>query len=115
MRWMMIGGLLLDGARLAAVRDSSPLGGGASASLERLNHLAVELLAVPGSVFSLVGERSQLLVSEATRDDGPRVELPPAFAERVVERDAPLLAEQAAGVPVRLAGGETLGAFCALD
>jgi diguanylate cyclase (GGDEF)-like protein len=128
-----------DGARLAALRDTGLLDQPGEERLERLNRLALELLGVPVSLVSFVAEDRQFFVSQvgmaeplATERETP---LSHSFCRHVVERDAPLVVDDArkhplvadnlavrdldviayAGVPVRVAGGEALGAFCAVD
>ncbi|MDO8210194.1 bifunctional diguanylate cyclase/phosphodiesterase [Conexibacter sp. CPCC 206217] len=135
----MPGSRVLDGFRLAALRDSGLLDMPPQASLERLNRLAAELLGVPVSLVSLVGERRQFFAGQtglsqpwAAHRETP---LSHSFCKHVVARDAPLLIDDArtdplvadnlavrdldviayAGVPLRLDGGETLGSFCAID
>lgn len=130
---------ILDPDRLAAVGELGLDGEPQQPPLARLNRLAQQLLGVPVSIVSIVtGERqvhaSQLGLFEDTK--GPS-ELPMthSFCKTIVRsgralivndsredpvvRDIPSVVELGvvayAGFPLRLADGEVVGAFCAID
>ncbi len=133
------GNRVRDGARLAALRDTTLLDAAPDASLERLNRLAVELLGVPVSLVSLVDEDRQVFAGQVGLPEPwasfGQTPLSHSFCQHVVQRDAPLVIADArtdplvstnlairdigviayAGVPLRLRSGETLGSFCAID
>jgi diguanylate cyclase len=130
---------VLDGVRLAALRDTELLDGEPDEAFERLNRLAVELLGVPVSLVSLVDEDRQFFASQvgvpepwASYRETP---LSHSFCQHVVNHDKPLIVEDArsdplvsdnlavrdlgiiayAGMPLRMNDGNVLGSFCAID
>jgi diguanylate cyclase len=130
---------LTDGSRLAAVRDTGLPDSEEYAQLERLNRLATELLGVPISLVTIVGEDRQFFAGQiglpepwASFRETP---LSHSFCQHVIERDAPVVVADThndplaagnlavrdmgvvayAGVPLRLSDGSVLGAFCAID
>jgi diguanylate cyclase (GGDEF)-like protein len=130
---------VLDGVRLAALRDTELLDGEPDEAFERLNRLAVELLGVPVSLVSLVDEDRQFFAGQvglpepwASYRETP---LSHAFCQHVVNKDEPLIVEDArsdplvsdnlavkdlgviayAGMPMRMSDGNVLGSFCAID
>jgi diguanylate cyclase (GGDEF)-like protein len=133
------GARLLDGERLAALRDTVPLDAAPKAALERLTRLAVRLLGVPVSLVSFVTEDREIVQSAAGLPEpwSSTCEIPlsRSFSRLVVEQDAPLAIEDAredplvsghpaieelgvvayAGVPLRLRDGRALGAVCATE
>jgi diguanylate cyclase (GGDEF)-like protein len=135
----MTSNAVLDGVRLAALRDTALLDGEPDEAFERLNRLAVELLDVPVSLVSLVGEDRQFFAGQvglpepwASYRETP---LSHSFCQHVVNQDEPLIVEDArsdplvsdnlavgdlgvvayAGIPLRTRDGNVLGSFCAID
>ncbi len=130
---------LRDGARLASLRDTRLVDAEQDRSLTRLNRLAVELLDVPVSLLTLVEEDRQFFAGQVGLPepwasvrgtplshsfcqhvviaDGPLVvadaRLEPRLADNLAIRDFGVVAY--AGMPLRLADGQTLGSFCAID
>ncbi|MDA0136683.1 putative bifunctional diguanylate cyclase/phosphodiesterase [Solirubrobacter deserti] len=108
-------------------------------ALERLTRLAGELLGVPMSLVSLVETTRQYFAGatglSGLLDAERQTPISHSCCRHVVERQAPLVIPDTqqsplpqaqlaardidvaayAGVPLTLSGGETLGAFCAID
>jgi diguanylate cyclase (GGDEF)-like protein len=130
---------LTSPSRLGSLRATGLLDGNASPVLDRLTRLVTRLLGVPISVVSLVTDKAQHFPGMAGLDGwaaarrGTGIEY--SFCQYVVSSDAPLVINDAArhplvssspaftefgivgyaGVPLRTADGETLGALCAVD
>ncbi len=130
---------LTDPARLAALDASLLLDGVGLQILDRLSRIASALLSVPVALVSLVDDRGQHFPGLAglggSAGDERGTPLSHSFCQHVVTRDCALVVEDAAhsalvrdnlarrdlgvvayaGVPLRNAAGQTLGAFCAID
>jgi diguanylate cyclase (GGDEF)-like protein len=130
---------LLDPGRLAALRELDLLASPPQDHLSKLSRLASALLGVPISALSLVSWDRQITAGQAglVDHDAEVVDTPlsHSFCQHVVRADAPFVVEDArehplvmdnlavrdsgivayAGVPIRLADGECVGAFCACD
>ncbi len=130
---------LTDPARLAALEASLLLDGVGLPILDRLARIACALLAVPVALVSLVDDHGQhfpgLAGLEGFAGDDRGTPLSHSFCQYVVTSDCAMLVEDAAlselvrdnlarrdlgvvayaGVPLRNAEGQTLGAFCAID
>lgn len=128
-----------ESARLSALRDVGLLDSDPDPTLERLTRLAGELLGVPISLVTLIAADRQHIPGASGLEPPLDVEretpLSHSCCRHVVERQAPLVVDDTresallagnagvrdygvmayAGVPLTLAGGETLGAFCAID
>jgi len=124
---------LLDPARLAALHATGLLDTEPEAAFDRLTRLAQELTGAELTFLSLVDADRQFLKS-AQGTDERETPLSHSFCRHVVEREAPLVVEDArthplvrdnpavaefgvgayAGVPLRDADGRLLGALCAL-
>ncbi|MDA0182008.1 bifunctional diguanylate cyclase/phosphodiesterase [Solirubrobacter phytolaccae] len=128
-----------ESARLSALRDVGLLDAEPDPALERLTRLAGELLGVPISLVTLVADGRQYFAGatglEAPLDRERETPLSHSCCRHVVERRAPLVVDDCressllaenlgvrdygvmayAGMPLTLDGGETLGAFCAVD
>lgn len=130
---------LTSATRLAALSATGLLDGIMNPVLDRISRLATKLLGAPIALVSLVGDRRQHfpglagLTGWAAEERGTR--LSHSFCQHVVARDAALMIYDArvdplvmaqptyadlgvvayAGVPLRNAAGETLGAMCAID
>ena len=126
-----------EGARLGALRDVGLLDAEPDPALERLTRLAGELLGVPISLVSLVDTGRQYFAGATGLSAPVQRETPLSHSccRHVVERRAPLVVDDCresaplsdnlgvrdfgvmayAGMPLTLSGGETLGAFCAID
>ncbi|MDA0169706.1 sensor domain-containing phosphodiesterase [Solirubrobacter taibaiensis] len=126
-----------EGARLGALRDVGLLDAEPDPALERLTKLAGELLGVPISLISLVDAGRQYFAGATGLSAPVQRETPLSHSccRHVVERRAPLVVDDCresslladnlavrdfgvmayAGMPLTLSGGETLGAFCAID
>jgi hypothetical protein len=93
-----------DGARLAALRDTALLDSDPDETFTRLNRLAVELLGVPVSLVSLVGEDRQVFAGQAGLPEPwasyRETPLSHLFSEHVVDRDEPLVIEDARTHPL---------------
>ena len=124
--------------RLAALRATGLLDGSAAPVLDRLARLVTKLLEVPVALVSLVDDSRQHFAGMAGLGDwagsGRVTPLSRSLCEHVVAADAMLLVEDAsthplvrenlafaelgvvayAGVPLRTAEGQTLGALCAV-
>ncbi len=125
--------------RLEALRRSQLLDGAATPMLDRLTRIASALLDVPISLVSLVDNAGQhfpgLTGLTGWAGDRRGTALSHSFCQHVVMNDAPVIIEDAlrspvvadnlaisrlgvisyVGVPLRTAGGYTLGALCAID
>jgi diguanylate cyclase (GGDEF)-like protein len=130
---------LTSPTRLAALHASGLLDGTANPVLDRLARLTAELLQVPVALVSLVDGEAQHFPGLAGlggwAGTGRGTPLSHSFCQHVVAGDQMLLVEDAAahplvfenlafrelgviayaGVPLRTADGETLGALCAID
>ncbi|HYW49938.1 MAG TPA: sensor domain-containing diguanylate cyclase [Gemmatimonadaceae bacterium] len=130
---------LTSASRLAALQASGLLDGATTEVLDRLARLVTRLLGVPIALVSLVDDRGQHFPGMAGlggwAGDARGTPLSHSFCQHVVATDRMLLVEDAsqhplvrdnlaftelgvvayAGVPLRTADGETLGALCAID
>jgi diguanylate cyclase (GGDEF)-like protein len=130
---------LLDPARLAALRELDLLASPPQDNLSRLSRIASRTLGVPISALSLISWDRQITAGQSglVDDDTELVDSPlsHSFCQHVVRAGAPFIVEDArenplvmdnlavrdsgiiayAGVPIRLADGECVGAFCACD
>ncbi|MES2524771.1 MAG: sensor domain-containing diguanylate cyclase [Gemmatimonadota bacterium] len=130
---------LTSSTRLAALQASGLLEGRSSPVLDRLARLGRDMLQVPIGLVSLVDDQRQHFAGMAGlggRAGAMRgTPLSHSFCQHVVTRNAPLIVTNArhhsllsanpavdelgviayAGVPLRTAHGETLGAMCAMD
>jgi diguanylate cyclase (GGDEF)-like protein len=130
---------VLNGERLAALRDTKLLDAELDDSFARLNRLAVDLLDVPVSLVSLVDEDRQFFVGQAGLPEPwasfRQTPLSHSFCQHVVNTDEALIIDDArsnslvsenlairdldvvayAGIPLRLPDGHVLGSFCAID
>ena len=130
---------ITDKHRLAALRGTDLLDAPPSATFDRLTMLATKLLNVPVALVSLVDEHRQFFVScPGLADPWASARETPhshSFCQYVVATGDPLIIEDArlvdylktnlairdlgviayAGIPLRLATGEVLGSFCAID
>ena len=130
---------LTSPTRLAALHATGLLDGTANPVLDRLARLTARLLGVPVALVSLVDDRGQHFPGMAGltgwAGEGRGTPLSHSFCQHVVATDRMLLVENAAehplvmenlafkelgviayaGVPLRTAEGETLGALCAID
>lgn len=130
---------LLDPARLAAVSELALESADQQPVFAHLNDLAQLLLGAPVSVVSLVTDRRHVSVGQAGLNDDRQshLELPltHALCTEVARSGEALIIEDAqsdamlvdhlgvrdfgigayAGAPLRLQGGEVVGAFCAID
>jgi diguanylate cyclase (GGDEF)-like protein len=128
-----------DGARLAALKDLELLDAAADPTLDRITHLATELLGVPVSLISLIDADRQFFAGQqgltgewaearqtplshsicqyavATREplviDDSRED--PLVADNLAVRDLAVVAY--AGMPLILEDGNAVGALCAID
>jgi GGDEF domain-containing protein len=125
--------------RLAALQSTGLLNGTSDPVLDRLARLTTALLGVPIALVSLVDDRAQhfpgLEGLGGWAGEGRGTPLSHSFCQHVVTRDSALFVQDAAthelvrgnlafkelgvvayaGVPLRTADGETLGALCAID
>jgi len=130
---------VLSPSRLAALHASGLLDGVVNPVLDRISRLATKLLGVPIALVSLVDVERQhfpgMTGLSGWAADTRGTPLSHSFCKHVVARDAALLITDArtdplvmaqptyadlgvvayAGVPLRTASGETLGAMCAID
>ncbi|HEX5505686.1 MAG TPA: EAL domain-containing protein [Thermomicrobiales bacterium] len=128
-----------DPARLAALRELAVLDTPAEEAFDRLTRLAARLLQTPVAALVLVDAERQFFKSQVGLPEplASRRELPLAhsFCRHVVVGGAPLAIDDAAthplvrddpelrargaaayaGVPLVAAGGQVLGALCAVD
>jgi diguanylate cyclase (GGDEF)-like protein len=128
-----------DGARIAALRDLGLLDTEPEPEFDRFTRLAVDLLGVPVALVSLV-ERDRQFFKSACGLAGDwaqarQTPLSHSFCQHVVARRQPLVIADArehplvadnlavrdlsviayAGLPLTLADGHVVGAFCAID
>lgn len=125
-----------DGGRLAALRDAGLLDTASEAVFDRFTRLARELLGVDVSLMSLVESDRQFFKSQQGLPEpwaqARQTPLSHSFCQQVVRTGRPLVVSDArhdarvagnlairdlgvigyAGVPLTLADGNTLGAFC---
>jgi diguanylate cyclase (GGDEF)-like protein len=130
---------VFDGERLAALRDTALIEGQPDDAFARLNRLAVELLGVPVSLVSLVGEDRQFFAGQVGLPEPwasfRETPLSHSFCQHVVNSGEPLVIDDArsdplvsdnlairdlgvaayAGMPLRMRDGNVLGSFCAID
>lgn len=130
---------LADPRRLAALHATGLLDAEPNIVLDRLARLTTQLLGVPIALVTLVDEASQHFPGLAGLGGwagaARATPLSHSFCQHVVRRDATLIVDDAArdplvrdnlafhelgvvayaGVPLRTATGETLGALCAID
>lgn len=127
-----------DGARIAALRDLGLLDTEPEPEFDRFTRLAVDLLGVPVALVSLV-ERDRQFFKSACGLSGDwaqarQTPLSHSFCQHVVARREPLVIADArehplvsdnlavrdlsviayAGIPLTLADGHVVGAFCAI-
>jgi diguanylate cyclase (GGDEF)-like protein len=127
-----------DGARIAALRDLGLLDTEPEPEFDRFTRLAVDLLGVPVALVSLVeGDRQFFKSVHGLSGDWARARQTPlshSFCQHVVARRRPLVIADArrhplvadnlavrdlsviayAGMPLTLANGHVVGAFCAI-
>ena len=130
---------VLDGERLAALRDTALIEGEPDDAFARLNRIAVELLGVPVSLVSLVDEDRQFFAGQVGLPEPwasfRETPLSHSFCQHVVNSGEPLVIDDArsdplvsdnlairdlgvaayAGIPLRMRDGNVLGSFCAID
>ncbi len=131
---------LSDAARLAALARAAVLDSPPEEAFDRLTRLASRFLGVPVSLASFVDARRQFFKSCAGQLPEPwgsqrQTPLSHSFCRHVVEREEPLVVEDArahplvednaaiedlgviayAGMPIRAPDGAILGSFCAID
>jgi diguanylate cyclase len=129
---------ITDGARIAALRDLGLLDTEPEPEFDRFTRLAVDLLAVPVALVSLV-ERDRQFFKSACGLSGDwaaarQTPLSHSFCQHVVARRQPLVIADArtdplvadnlavrdlsmiayAGLPLTLSDGHVVGAFCAI-
>ncbi len=131
--------VVLDGARLAALRDLGLLDTEAEQDFDRYTRLATELLGVPVSLVSLVDADRQFFKSQCglagELADVRQTPLSHSFCRHAVASGQPLIIADArehplvadnlairdlgviayAGMPLVLSDGHAVGAFCAID
>lgn len=131
--------VVLDGARLAALKDIGLLDTGAEEDFDRYTRLATDLLGVPVSLVSLVDADRQFFKSHtglpAEFADQPQTPLSHSLCQYAMSSQQPLVVSDArehplvadnlavrdlgviayAGMPLVLSGGHAVGAFCAID
>ena len=132
-------GALGDASRLEALRSTGALDTPAEENFDRLTRLAARLLRAPVALVSLVDADRQFFKSclgiPEPWQSRRQTPLSHSFCQHVVTSGGPLLIEDArrhplvkdnpavtelgviayAGIPLRLASGEVLGSFCAVD
>ena len=130
---------LLDPARLAALRELDLLSSPPQENLNHISRVASRLLRVPISALSLISWDRQITAGHADGVDGDEglidTPLSHSFCQHVVRAGRSFAVEDArrddlvkdnlairdsnivayAGVPIRLAGGQCVGALCACD
>ena len=131
--------VLLDEARLAALRRSSLLDSPAETGFDRVTRLAAGVIGAPVCLVSLVDDRRQFFKSVFGLG-GPAAEaretpLTHSFCQHVVTAGAPLVVENAPahpqvcdnlairdlgvkaylGIPILSPDGLVLGSFCVID
>jgi EAL domain-containing protein (putative c-di-GMP-specific phosphodiesterase class I) len=128
-----------DAQRLGALHATGLMDAAREETFDRLTRLASRMLRVPCSVMSLVDADRQFFLSEdGMREDVAAARETPlshSFCKHVVDRAAPLVVADAreddlvadnlgvrdldviayCGVPLRLADGHVVGAFCAIE
>ena len=128
-----------DPQRLAALGLSGLLDTPPEAAFDRFTVLAQQILGVSVSLISLVDEDRQFFKSQTGLPEpwaqARQTPLSHSFCQYVVTKNAPLIVENArldplvkenlavlelgvvayAGVPLRTASGQVIGAFCAID
>ena len=131
--------VILDGARLAALRDLGVLDTKPEEDFDRFTRLATELLGVPVSLVSLVDSGRQFFKSEhglsGELAQSRQTPLSHSFCQYAVDskqpfvvtdaREHPLVADNLAirdldviayaGIPLVLADGNAVGTMCAVD
>ena len=136
---MVVSGRLDDPRRLAALDDARLLDVDHGETFDRLARLAARLLDVPITLITAVGADRKDLVGHSGVPEPlattRRIPLSHSLCKHVVMDDAPLIVEDArehplvcdnpavrdfaviayAGVPLRTAEGQVLGALCAID
>jgi len=129
----------LDPERLKLLYTTELLDSPPEEAFDRLTRLATKILHTPVSLVSLVDVDRQFFKSSVGLSEPWSTEretpLSHSFCQYVVERDAPLVVEDArehellrdnlavpdlgvvayAGMPLRLSTGEVLGSLCAID
>ncbi len=130
---------VLDGARLAALRDLGLLDTEPEEDFDRYTRLATDLLGVPVSLVSLVDADRQFFKSQCgvgrELADVRQTPLSHSFCQHAVASQQPLIISDArehplvagnlairdlgviayAGMPLVLSDGHAVGAFCAID
>jgi diguanylate cyclase (GGDEF)-like protein len=130
--------VISDGARIAALRNLGLLATEAEPEFDRFTRLAVDLLGVPVALVSLVERDRQFFKSACGLSGdwahGGQTPLSHTFCQHVVARREPLVIADTrqhplvsdnlaardlsviayAGIPLTLADGHVLGAFCAI-
>lgn len=131
--------VIVDGARLAALRDLGLLDTPAEEDFDRYTRLATELLGVPVSLVSLLDAERQFFKSHAGLSgavaEARQTPLSHSFCQHAVAAQQPLIVSDArehplvgdnpavrdfdviayAGMPLVLSDGHAVGAFCAID
>lgn len=131
--------VLADPQRLAALRAASLLDAPAVEDFDRVTRMAAELLAVPVVLVSLVDTERQFFLScvglGEPYSDARETPLSHSFCQYVVAGEEALIIADAreipwlrdngaitdlgviayAGFPLRAAGGQSIGSFCAID
>jgi len=131
--------VVLDGARIAALRDLGLLDTEAEADFDRYTSLATELLRVPVSLITLVDADRQFFKSQTGLPEKlaamRQTPLSHSICQFAVASQQPLIISDArehplvadnlavsdlgmiayAGVPLVLSDGHAVGAFCAID
>ena len=132
-------GTIVDGARLAALRDLGLLDTPAEEDFDRYTRLATELLGVPVSLVSLLDAERQFFKSHVgltgALAEVRQTPLTHSFCQHAVATQEPLVVRDArehplvadnpavrdfdviayAGMPLVLSDGHAVGAFCAID
>lgn len=132
-------GVLLDGARIAALRDLGLLDTASEQEFDRYTRLASDLLGVPVSLVSLIDAHRGFFKSHvglpAQMVDSPQVPLTHSLCQHPVATKRPLVVSDTrehplvfdnlavrdlgviayAGMPLVLSDGHAVGAFCAID
>ena len=130
------GQAVTDGARLSALYDLGLLDTEAEEEFDRYTRLASDLLGVPVSLVSLVTADRQFFKSQTGLPGGvTETPLSHSFCQHAVTTQQPLIIDDArehplvkdnlavrdlgaiayAGMPLVLADGNAVGAFCAID
>lgn len=124
--------------RMEVLRRTGLLDSAPEEVFDRATRLATRLLGTPVSLVSLVDENRQFFKSQhglpKPYSDARETPLTHSFCQHVVDRDGPLVVEDARenpivrtnqairdldviaylGVPIRAPGGEALGSFCVI-